>query len=373
MYHDSFMKPDRGNSRGYPPGKTSMAALQETSRRLPVVILSLLIVILFVVVQPVSGVVILEYFHQQGCINCEKTDSLVESLRTQYRDRVAVESIEIDDRAGVNLLISYGVTEIPIIVINRNKVLSFAEISPEKLADEIRLAESGAYPIPEKRKSLFDGNNFPSVLFFFILGLMTGLSPCLLGSLVVLIAAAGGAVAKGKAGTYYPLVFGTGILAAYLLAAAGILGAGIAFRPDTGSRLIINVIAGLIAIFVALLQLGLFSLPDRMKGRVSTLAFRFHTLPGIFLLGIVFAVLFAPCAIAPFLILIETLLLNTTIAPVTMILVFSAGILTPFIALTALHRSIPGERLLRYAGIVQKLGGLLLLGFGCWLIFSGMP
>jgi cytochrome c biogenesis protein CcdA len=55
-----------------------------------------------------------------------------------------------------------------------------------------------------------------------------------------------------------------------------------------------------------------------------------------------------------------------------MILVFSAGILTPFIALTVLHRSIPGERLLRYAGVVQKLGGLLLLGFGIWLIFSGM-
>ena len=109
-----------------------------------------------------------------------------------------------------------------------------------------------------------------------------------------------------------------------------------------------------------------------MKDSASTLAFRFHTLPGIFSLGIVFAILFAPCAIAPFLILIETLLLNATIAPVSMILVLSAGILTPFIALTVLHRSIPGERLLRYAGVVQKLGGLLLLGFGIWLIFSGM-
>ena len=143
-----------------------MAALQDNSGRFPVVILAILVVIFFVVVQPVSGIVILEYFHQHGCINCEKIDHLIDSLWAQYRDRVAAESIEIDDRAGANLLISYGVMEIPVVVINRNKVLSFAEISTERLANEIRLAESGAYPVPEKRKSIFDGNNLPSVLFF---------------------------------------------------------------------------------------------------------------------------------------------------------------------------------------------------------------
>jgi thiol-disulfide isomerase/thioredoxin len=150
MYQDFFMKPG-WNKREYLPGsKASTAALQNNLGRLPVVILAFLIAIL--IVQPVSGIVILEYFHQQGCVNCEKTDPLIDSLRAQYRDRVAVESIEIDDRAGVNLLVSYGVTEIPVVVINRNKVLSFNEISPEKLANEIRLAESGAYPVPEKGK-----------------------------------------------------------------------------------------------------------------------------------------------------------------------------------------------------------------------------
>jgi len=349
---------------------TNIPFLRAKNSSFSFIILAFFITVL--IVQPVSGIVILEYFHQQGCINCEKTDPLIDSVRTQYRDRVAVDNIEIDDRAGVRLLISYGVTEIPVVVINHNKILSFNEISPESLASEIRLAESGAYPIPENRKTIFDGDTVPSVLFFFILGLLTGLSPCLLGSLVVLIAAAGGAAATGKTRKYYPLIFGAGILAAYLIAAVGILGAGFAFRPDTGSRLMINGIAGLVAIFFGLLQLGLVSLPGRMKDHVSGLASRFHTLSGIFLLGIVFAVLFAPCAIAPFLILIETLLLNNTIAPVSMILVFSAGILTPFAALTALRTAIPGERLLRYAGFVQKLGGLLLLGFGIWLILSGI-
>ena len=178
----------------------------------------------------------------------------------------------------------------------------------------------------------------------------------------MLIAVAGGAVAKGKTRTYHPLVFGIDILAAYLLAAAGIPGAGVAFWPDTGSRLISNVIAGFIALFVGRLQLGLFSLLDRVKDCVSTLAFRFRSHPGIFLLGIICAVLFAPLCHRP---VPDPEYRHRTF-------VDDPGILVPFIALMALHRSLPGERLLRYAGIIQKLGGLLLLWFGIWLILSAM-
>ncbi len=328
--------------------------------------------LVLLVAQPVSGLVVIEYFHQQGCINCEKVDPLIDTLRTQYGNRVAVESIEIDTRAGVRLLMSYGVTEIPVVVINRNKVLTFNEITPVRLDEEIRLAESGAYPIPEKRRSIFDGDSFPSILFAFVLGLMTGFSPCLLGSLVVLIAAAGGPAAAGKGGRYYPLIFGAGIVTAYLLAAACILGAGVSFNPDDNSRLVIYGIAGLIAIIVGLIQLGLFSIPDRVSRHTSALVSRFQTLPGIFFLGLIFAVLFAPCAIAPFLILIETILISNTIVPVFMILAFSAGILTLFLTLTVIQNIIPEERLLRYAVIVQKTGGLLLLMLGVWLILSAI-
>jgi cytochrome c biogenesis protein CcdA len=199
---------------------------------------------------------------------------------------------------------------------------------------------------------------------------MTGLSPCLLGSLVVLIAAAGGQAATGKAGKYYPLVFGSGIITAYLVVAAVILGAGYAIRPDDISRQVIYGIAGLGAVFIGLVQLGLFSLPDRLGTYASKLVFRFRTLPGIFLLGIIFAVLFAPCAMAPFLILMETILLGNSLAPVLALLSFSLGIITPFIALFAFRNSIAEQQVLRYAGVMQKLGGLLLILFGLWLLLS---
>ena len=99
--------------------------------RIPALIIAFFFV--FLIIQPVSGVVILEYFHQQGCINCEKTDPVIDDITTRYKGRVIVESVEIDNRAGVRLLMSYGVTEIPVVVINRNKVLNYNEITPERL------------------------------------------------------------------------------------------------------------------------------------------------------------------------------------------------------------------------------------------------
>lgn len=330
--------------------------------------LCLLVVLLsvFLFVVPTSGIVIVEYFHQPGCTFCEKTDPVIDSIRTQYGDRITLETIEVDDRAGVRLLMSYGVTEIPVVVINHNKVLSYIEITPERLDEEIRLAESGSYPIPAARKSILGNDPLLAAFFSFILGSMTGLSPCLLGSLVLLVATAGHG-APGRHGRYYPLVYGAGIVTAYLVVAAGILGAGIALMPEAGSRIIISSAGGIIAILAGLVQIGLFSVPDRLTRYSTALVSRFHTIPGIFLFGILFAVLFAPCAIAPFLILIETLLIDRNLAPALMLFFFSLGILVPF-SIFAVLRNSAQERLLKYTRIVQKAGGILLIMFGIWLI-----
>jgi cytochrome c-type biogenesis protein len=338
------------------------------SNRIRIFFPLILFIIVLLMAQPATGLVILEYFHQEGCINCEKTDPVIETIRIQYHDRVRVESVEINEQAGVRLLMSYGVTEIPLVVINRNKVLTYREITLRNLDYEIGLAEQGAYPVPEDRKSIFNGNSFLELSVSYILGLVTGFSPCLLGSLVVLIAAAGSFAATGKSAKFYPVIYGGGIITAYLIIASGILFAGIAIRPDTDSRLVVYGTAGLIVVIAGLIQMGFFHLPHWITSRTSVLISCFHTIPGIFLLGIIFAVLFAPCAIAPFLVLIEAILMGNVITPAFMILAFSAGILTPFVVLTILHTSVNEARLLLYAGIVQKISGLVLFGFGIWLI-----
>jgi cytochrome c biogenesis protein CcdA/glutaredoxin len=360
------MNPRRFPRTGSP---RNSAGLPSLPKKTGLLFITAILLVLAVLIAPVSGIVIVEYFHQQGCAYCVKTDPVVDAIGTEYGDRIALERIEIDDRAGLRLLMAYGVTEIPVIVINRNRVLTYTGITPENLGKEIQLAESGAYPVPEEKRALFSSDPLLSVLFSFILGMMTGLSPCLLGSLVVLMAAAGRTDSTGQSGKYYPLLFGAGIVAAYLLVAAGILGAGVAFIPDSGSRRILLGMGGIIAISVGLVQAGLFSVPERVGRHVSVLVSRFHTLPGIFFAGILFAALFAPCAIAPFLVLTGSLLIDKTLMPALVLLAFASGVLAPFVAFAA-FRHTAREQLLKYAGIVQKAGGLLLAGFGIWLLLS---
>lgn len=79
----------------------------------------------------------------------------------------------------------------------------------------------------------------------------------------------------------------------------------------------------------------------------SALVLQFHTPPGIFLPDLIFAELLAPCASAPVLILIGSLLIDTTLETAIMVPAFSLGILEPFVASAALRDSAQ-ELLLKY-------------------------
>ncbi len=87
---------------------------------------SLLFLVVCLLAQPVSGFVTIEYFHQEDCLNCIRTDPIINDIRERYGDRVSVRYITIDTREAIRLLMSYGRTEIPVVVINHVKVLDCA-------------------------------------------------------------------------------------------------------------------------------------------------------------------------------------------------------------------------------------------------------
>ena len=105
----------------------------------------LLFLVVFLLTQPVCGFVTIEYFHQADCLACMRTDPIIHDIRERYGDRVSVRDIPLDTRDAIRLLISYGRTEIPVVVINHVKVLDGPEITRERLEEEIGLAEAGAY------------------------------------------------------------------------------------------------------------------------------------------------------------------------------------------------------------------------------------
>ncbi len=332
----------------------------------------LLFMVAFLLVQPVCGFVTVEYFHQADCLNCLRTDPIIQDVKERYGDRVAVRDISIDTRETIRLLMSYGRTEIPVVVINHVKVLDGPGITAERLDKEIGFAESGAYAgkgSPANAGSLSDSGSL-SILFSYFLGIMTGLSPCMLGSLVVMIAAAADAAGSPLTRRLYAPLFGAGLVAAYLLVAAGILLAGFRFTTGSGFSTTVYAVTGIVTIIFGLLQLGLFRLSGGAESRALHLISRFKNLPGAFLLGMIFAVILSPCAGAPLLILIETLLFTGSVSALAMVIAFGAGTLTPFFVIGMVSGSLPKERLIRYSTLVQKASGILLIVFGLWLLMA---
>ena len=73
---------------GPPRERYCTSRLRDGSGRL---VLPLLILVVTVLIMPVSGLVIVEYFHQPGCTYCIKTDPVIDNFTTEYGGRIALD------------------------------------------------------------------------------------------------------------------------------------------------------------------------------------------------------------------------------------------------------------------------------------------
>src|SRR4030042_407116 len=80
----------------------------------------------------------------------------------------------VDTRESIRLLMSYGRTEIPVVVINHVKVLDGQDITGERLEEEIGLAEAGVYAGMSKQRGTesLSEYGFLALLFSYSLGVM---------------------------------------------------------------------------------------------------------------------------------------------------------------------------------------------------------
>ncbi len=235
------------------------------SRRRPVYYIPVVFLFLFLLIQPVCGFVTIEYFHQADCLNCIRTDPIIHDIGGRYGDRVLIRDINIDTRQTVRLLMSYGRTEIPVVVINHVKILDGFEITEERLDKEIRLAESGPYEDYGPGTGTSSESGILAILFSYFLGIMTGLSPCLLGTLVVMIAATASTVDTQKTKRLYAPFFGAGLVTTYLIIAAGVLIAGFRLTTGSGFSTTIYLVIGIATISFGIIQLGLIRFPEMVQ------------------------------------------------------------------------------------------------------------
>lgn len=77
--------------------------------------------------------IIIQYFHQKGCRDCEVTDPIVDQIETQYNNSIIITRIETSIADGFNQWNKYDFLEVPAIVINNETKIPKEEITEEKL------------------------------------------------------------------------------------------------------------------------------------------------------------------------------------------------------------------------------------------------
>ena len=255
------------------------------------------------------------------------------------------------------------ILEVPAVVVNGTVKIPKEEITDENLRAAIEQSRAGAEP---QENSLPINWNIPLA---YSLGLFSGFSPCLmaiLGFILVYVTGSG----KGlRSSLLNSVIFGLGLVAAYIVLGCCFLLAGMSLG---GFGPYLAVAAGLITILTGVNLLGLIKLPISADDYVKS-SIRKHatTLAGLFILGMIFSIVKAPCAAPMLLVLLSRILIDGTVQDLSLLLVFGAGVLTPFLGVGVLGGYASSSRIREYRDIIRASSGILLIGFGLWLIFWG--
>lgn len=162
------------------------------------------------------------------------------------------------------------------------------------------------------------------------------------------------------------VIFGLGLVFAYIVMGCCFLLAGMSLG---GFGPYLAVTAGLITILAGVNLLGLIRLPVSTDNYVrSSLWKHATTLAGLFVLGMVFSIVKAPCAAPMLLVLLSRILIDGAVQDLSLLLVFGAGVLTPFLGVGVLGGYASSSRIREYRDVIRAGSGILLIGFGVWML-----
>ena len=297
------------------------------------------------------------------CPDCKLTDPLIADLESTYDGALTIEWIDVETVDSWERWNAYAFLEVPAVVVDGTFKIPKEEITEESLRAAIEQSLAGAEP---QENSPPINWNIP---FAFSLGLFSGFSPCLmaiLGFILVYVTGSG----KGlRSSLLNSVIFGLGLVAAYIVLGCCFLLAGMSLG---GFGPYLAVAAGLITILTGVNLLGLIRLPVSTDNYVKS-SIRRHstTLAGLFVLGMIFSIVKAPCAAPMLLVLLSRILIDGTVQDLSLLLVFGAGVLTPFLGVGVLGGYASSSRIREYRDVIRAGSGILLIGFGVWLIFWG--
>ncbi len=302
----------------------------------------------------------IEFFYEIGCKKCDTARSVVETFAGE--NNLSVTDYEISNPVGIKKTSEYGIYVVPAVAVC-GQVICYSDYGGDLvvLADLLNQSMQNQMQIggptnqtgytnqtdPANQTSQTETHQ-PliklSVPAVFVAGLIAGFNPCLLAILAFIASitlSSGGSRRSGSRRMFWlVLVFCAGIFITYLIAGFGLLQA---IGHTEGTReLIENVL------IVIIVLLGIWHIYDayhvkkydRSSFRTSGSTMRFiedmikkESLPAIFVLGVLFSLVKAPCVGALYLSILKMLLGGGTASGALYLGVYNIGVVFPVLVL----------------------------------------
>lgn len=302
----------------------------------------------------------IEFFYEIGCKKCDTARSVVETFAEE--NNLSVTDYEISNPVGIKKTSEYGIYVVPAVAVC-GQVICYSDYGGDLvvLADLLNQSMQNQMQIggptnqtgytnqtdPANQTSQTETHQ-PliklSVPAVFVAGLIAGFNPCLLAILAFIASitlSSGGSRRSGSRRMFWlVLVFCAGIFITYLIAGFGLLQA---IGHTEGTReLIENVL------IVIIVLLGIWHIYDayhvkkydRSSFRTSGSTMRFiedmikkESLPAIFVLGVLFSLVKAPCVGALYLSILKMLLGGGTASGALYLGVYNIGVVFPVLVL----------------------------------------
>ncbi|WP_048152660.1 cytochrome c biogenesis protein CcdA [Methanolacinia paynteri] len=307
----------------------------------------------------------IQYFHQQNCPDCEKTDPLIAEFANSYNDTI-IEWIDTSTLDGYNRWKKFGFFEVPAIVINNEIKIPKNEITKENLREKINSLQ-----IEQSNENTNTSTIQPnlSIPVAYSLGLFAGFSPCLMAILGFIFTITASKSKGVQSGICMAIMFGFGLITAYI-----IIGTAIIFSLGSfDDTRWLSIIAGLISLIFGLNLIGIIKTPSSIDTYFHNKSKQYiGSWTGLFGLGLLFSVVKVPCSAPMLLVLIEQMFNSSSISALTQLLTFCGGILTPFLAIGIIGGATLTQKVRNYRIQIQIISGIFLLIFGIWIIFFNL-
>ncbi len=306
----------------------------------------------------VDSAINIEYFYQTDCRDCKMTTPVVDLIENEY-ENVNITRTDVMFVEGLNRWKVYGFREVPAVVINNETLIPKEDITEENMRVII------ANYSEERRAVSFIKDEKLNIPIAYSLGLFAGMSPCMMAILGFLLSLTAGTSNSVRNGMTRATIFGLGLITSYLV--FGLL--LFTFKASVPEIKLFSMITGAVVIIIGFYLMGFYTLPISFEEYFQDTA-RKHagTVWGLFTLGVLFSFVKVPCTLPMLLVLLEKTITQGTLDALSLLLVFSAGVLTPFIGVGFVGGYTLSKRIREYRKQVKLLSGLSLILLGLWIL-----